>query len=243
MTACAFPRRTIALNEVADTRDLVLDPPADVWQFTILNAQIPPTQRSGLAWDNDGSGPDCVVRIYRGDTLVYESPRVDDSLTPEWNITLPRNLWTPSTQLMRYEVWDIDGVSADIVGIIRYNGLPPNALPDAIATLRLEGTATLQVRANLPRPYRGVGVREVEQRSDSLVVVSIVDQSPAGRAGIVVGERITKVGEYLVGDVGPERATTYLSLAAGRGQDLVVVNARGESRTVSLDRGFTWFTM
>ena len=240
---CAYPQHTIALNAVTNPGDQALDPPPDVWQFTVLSALIPPTQRSGLAWDEDGSAPDCVVRIYRDDQLIFETPRAENTLQPEWNVTLPNNLWTPGGHPLRFEIWDLDSLQGDPVGSVRFNGLPENALPDAIATLRLEGDATLQVRVNIPKPFRGCGILRVEERPSSLVVLAVSEYSPAGRAGIRVGDRVVKIDHMAVGDMGGGRATTALSMTGNHGGELVVEDAAGHERTVTLDRGFTWFTM
>ena len=103
--------------------------------------------------------------------------------------------------------------------------------------------ASLRIKIERPRAHRGVGVRIVEERSDSLLVIEMEPYSPAGRAGIVVGDRIVKVGSQSVELLGGPRASSALSQSAGRGGTLTIETPEGETREVQLDQGFTWLVL
>ena len=219
------------------------DAPPDVWQLTIVGAVVPPEQRSGLPWD-DGDGPDVYVRVLRAGTVIFQTPVLDNNFAPEWNATAPTNLSLPRTSELRFEVFDADGIARDPVGVETSHGLPENALPGAVAVIALDSPgAALRIRVEQPRPYRGVGIRSVEERSDALIVLEMEAFSPAGRAGIVVGDRITKIGSQSVGLVGGPRASSLLSQTAGRGGTLTIETSEGEIRDVQLDQGFTWLVL
>lgn len=242
-SSCAYPRRTISLNPASVEDSSSTDAPTDIWQLTVVSAVVPPEQRSGQPWD-DGDGPDVYVRVLRADTEIFQTRVLDNTTAPVWNATLPTNVRLPHTSELRFEVYDADGISRDPVGIVRSNGLPEAALPGADATIPLDSPgAAVCIRVDPPRPYRGVGIRVVEERSDALLVVEMEQYSPAGRAGVVTGDRIVKIGRQLVATVGGPAAASLLSQLAGRGGTLTIETPEGESREAQLDQGFTWLVL
>ncbi|UJR85416.1 PDZ domain-containing protein [Sandaracinus amylolyticus] len=239
---CAYPRRTTSLSPVRSTVTSTSSP-SDVWALTVASASVPPRSRGALAWDGTDGLPDPFVRIYRNDVLIYESETRNDTLTPEWNVVLPRNLYAPSDATFRFEVWDRDEVGADPIGIFRHRGLPPNVLPGADARVLLDSGAQLALRLASPQAHHGVGVRLYEVRGDALVVVEVETHSPAGRAGLRPGDAIVAIGGQSVSGLGSQRAPGALSMAAERRERLRVRGERGDTREVELDQGFTWLTM
>jgi len=159
-SGCVYPRRGTSLTPVHSERTAsgAIHAPANIWRLTVVSAHVRPRMRGDLDWDDDGGLPDVFVRIYREEELVWESETIDDTLSPEWNVVLPRNLEAPTHSAMRFEVWDRDTVGGDPVGILRERGLPPTALPGAETRLLLEGGSYLTIQIDNPRPHRGVGV-------------------------------------------------------------------------------------
>jgi len=242
-SSCAYPRRTISMNPASIDDGSSTDAPADVWRLTVVSAVVPPEQRSGQPWDDD-DGPDVFVRVLRADTLIFQTPVLQNEMAPVWNATLPTNVTLPRSSELRFEVFDSDGVARDPVGIVRSNGLPESALPGAEALIPLDAPgASLRIKVERPRAHRGVGIRIVEERSDALLVIEMEQYSPAGRAGIVVGDRIVKIGSQSVALLGGPRASSLLSQSAGRGGTLTIETPEGESREVQLDQGFTWLVL
>jgi hypothetical protein len=242
---CAYPRRGTSLVPVRS--DLAAaassSAPADVWSLVVVSAVVPPQSRGALAWDGSDGLPDPFLRVYRDDVLVFESPSVSDTLTPEWNVTLPRNFYAPGHASYRFELWDRDDVGADPIGIYRNRGLPENLLPGADARVLMDSGAQLAMRLAPPVAHRGVGVRLYEVRGDVLVVLEVETHSPAGRAGIVSGDEIMAIGGRSISSLGQQGAPGALSMAADRGERIRVENARGEVREVVFDAGLTWLTM
>ncbi len=148
-----------------------------------------------------------------------------------------------ATGALRFEVWDDDTVGADPVGIFRHGGLPETAMPGVDARILLEGGSYLTIRADNPRPHRGVGIDEYEVRPDELVVVRVVPNSPASRADLVAGDRIVAIGDQRVSALTDAQAASALSMAQTRRRALTVIGANGRERQVELDQGFVWLTM
>lgn len=244
LVGCVYPRRGTSLTPVRSERASgTFNAPPHIWQLTVVGAHVRPRRQGDLHWDDGEGRPDVFVRIYRDGELVHETETIDDSLTPEWDETLPRNVRLPPDRPLRIEVWDRDTVGNDPVGIYDHRGLPETALPDADARLMLEGGSWLTIRVSAPRPHRGVGIEEYEVRPDALVVARVLPYSPAGRAGIEPGDRIVAVGDERVADLNDAQAASALSMAATRDRALTVADEDGDEREVELDRGYVWLTM
>jgi hypothetical protein len=244
LPSCAYPRRSTSLSVVrAGGADTSSSMPADVWQLTIVSGQVPQQSRGAIGWDGTDGLPDPFVRVYRNDELVYETSTLEDTLTPEWNVTLPRNFYAPRDATLRFEMWDRDEVGEDPIGMYRNRGLPGNAVTDADARMLLDNGAQLVVRLAPAQAHRGLGINVYEVHEDALVVIEAETHSPAGRAGIVPGDAILAIGGQAVSALGPNRAPGALSMAGERHETLRVRNARGDVREIELDRGYTWLTM
>ncbi len=234
---CAFPRRTTPLAPVPNV-GTSLDAPEDLWRLQVATVYVPPRTQSGLAWDSDGSGPDIFVRIYRDDDLIIETSVVDNNHRPEWDESSEGNLLLPRTARFRFEVWDDDGLTSTPVGSYRREGLPHSAVPGVDARITLQGGAGLTIRLADPEAHRGVGLT-YELHPDGFKVVSVLAHSPAGRAGLENGDRITAIDGQEIASLGEARAATMLA-QAGQSGDVLTVDKDGRTRAVELDGGHVW---
>lgn len=242
VAACAYPRRSTSLSPAQDVESL--GAPAHVWQLRFASGTVPPKRPGGLDWDPGGGLPDVVARLYRGGELIFETPVQQDTLTPTFDVSLPRNVWLPPSRELRLEMWDRDdGPTNQPIGIWRGQGLPPNALPDADARVNMANGASLTFRIAAPAAHRGLGIEEYELRGDNLFVLRVIEHSPAGRAGIAAGDAIVAIGDRTVEDLGEAGAASALSMAADRQASLRVRKSDGGEEVVEVDRGYVWLTM
>jgi len=244
-SACAYPRRTTSISPVR-TEAFAVGPgsaPSDIYKFTLISATPNQRNRGNAQWDDNDGLPDVYVRIVRDGVVVWESETIDDSLTPVWNATVPRNLSIPRSAHLQLEVWDRDAVGGDPIGIWRGVGLPSNARDGIEARVLLEGESFLTIRIDSPMPHRGVGIRLFEVHDGDLQIIELEPYSPAARAGLVVGERIIAIGNSTVSQLGSARASGALSMASERNEALRVANIQGVERTVTLDRGYVWLVL
>jgi hypothetical protein len=241
ISGCAYPRRTTLVHAAPASAEPV-DTPSGLWSIRLVEAQLPETKGGGLPWDSDGTGPDPYIRVVIDNRVVWESPVQQNTLNPQWNVTLPRSVRVPAGSKLRLELWDEDTASADPAGTFAHQGLPANALPNAKARLGLDNLGTVTITISAAKPWKGLGVT-YEQHSDSLVVLSVEPFSPAARAGISVGDRVVAIGETRVEQLTAARAASDLSLAIDRGSALTVADQQGKEREVNLDRGYLWLTM
>ena len=241
-SGCAYSRReTLVYAAPPSVEGQSYEEPSGLWSIRLVGAELPPFKGGGLPWDTDGTGPDPYLKLLIGDRVVFESPVQEDTLRPAWNVTLPRNIYVSSGTRFRIELWDRDTASSDPAGAITRTGLPENALPNAAARLSLDNSGAVTVMIASPRPSRGVGLR-FEVHGDNLLVLAVEPFSPAARAGLKAGDRITAIGGATVDSLGGDKAATQLSLAADRGAELTLLNGK-QTRTATLDRGFLWLTL
>ncbi len=237
---CVYPRRSTSLSPVSDSS--AGNPPPNLVRVTFTSATIPPRQRSGLAWDDDGTPPDVFVRLYRGGELVYESEPVRDSLAPTFAEAITDNLvLTPRSEL-RLELWDHDPVRPEPIGTWNGSGLPRSAVPGANARIMLEGTANLEFRVGPPRAQRGSGITLYESRRNGLKLIEIVEQSPVGRAGIVVGDTIVAIDGESITELGDARAVSKISRVGHERSTVRVLRRDGTEEDVEVDNRFVWTT-
>jgi len=236
---CAYPRKTASLSTVPPAEAANVSAPGSITRLRFVSAEIPPEARGGLPWDEDGSVADPFVRVYRGDELLFESDPLRDQLRPSFDLVTD-NLELPASQEVKIELWDSDPGVAQPIGTWSGQGLPRTALPGADARLNLEGGAQLLFRLEPADVLRGTGVEEYEVRSDSLLIISMIERSPAGRAGVRVGDRVTKIDGKTVDELGSDAAAGALSMASSRRSSLTVVHSDGREETVELDGGYTW---
>jgi hypothetical protein len=235
---CAYPRRTTPLSPLpGGVRSP--DVPDDMWQLVLVDADIPDRQRSGMTWDEDAADPpDPFVRVLIRGREVWQGPTADNTAHPRWNVSSERNLAFDRSERMRFELWDEDGMTSDPIGIYEGRALA-EATVGADTILKLEGGTTLTVRLDPPRPHAGSGIALYEVRKTALVILEVTPNSPASRAGLTAGDRITAIDDRLIDELGGQRAASALAMAAQNQSELTVEKA-GKFRHVKLDRGYVW---
>lgn len=212
-----------------------------MYSIRLVDAELPPFKGAGLPWDPDGTQPDPYVKLILGDRVVWESPPQDNTLHPEWNVTLPRNVYVSASTRFRVEMWDKDSASSDPAGAFQRVGLPENALPNASARLSLDNLGAVTIVLGAPIASRGVGLR-FEIHGDGLLVLGVESFSPAARAGVKVGDMITAIGGTPIDGMGDNKAASELSLAGDRGASLTLLSGK-QRHDVQLDRDPLWLTM
>jgi len=74
------------------------------------------------------------------------------------------------------------------------------------------------------------------------VILEVLPNSPASRAGLAPGDQITAIDDRMVDELGRHRAETALALAAQNQSELTVETA-GKFRKLKLDQGYIWIAL
>ena len=101
----------------------------------------------------------------------------------------------------------------------------------AFMTSNQYGETMSQIEGN----FVGLGV-ELNTRADHLDIVNVIANGPAGRAGIIGGDKIIRVDGKTVEELGAEAAADALRGKAGSSVELTVVDLKGQTRHLRLQR-------
>ena len=197
-----FPRYTTATRSVpADMvqQRSIAPPPDEVRTVSVLSAELPPSRTDGQPWDSDGE-PDLYAVILRDGVEVYRTPVIQNSLRPEWrNASVTLRIRPDS--VLRFELWDADGVVDQPVGAEHATGVPSSALDGGNWVIRYQRNAFLRLAARPPEPRFGMGVT-FEVHEDNLQVLAVEEGGPGAAAGLRVGDRIVALDRRRVQDLG-----------------------------------------
>jgi C-terminal processing protease CtpA/Prc len=105
--------------------------------------------------------------------------------------------------------------------------------------VKLDSGASVTLRVAQPKPMLGTGVAEYEIRPSALYVIAVLPNSPAARAGLERGDRITEIAGKSVKSLGKEGAASALAMAAQSETELTVERNKSV-RKVKLDKGYVW---
>lgn len=227
--AAVFPRYTTATRRVPAEllqEHSVTPPPDDVRTVSVLSAELPPSRTDGQPWDSDGD-PDLYAVIIRDGTEVYRSPVVQNSLRPEWRAAEVTLRVRPDS-VLRFELWDDDGMVSQPVGSEQVTGIPTSALDGGNWVIRYQGNAFLRLGARPPEARFGMGVT-FEVHEDYLRVISVEEGSPATTAGLRPEDRIVAIDGRTVQDMGELDSRQAMDRASVRQISITV--ARGDTRT------------
>ena len=241
LTGCAYARRSTPLSSVSGPSSLSGDAPENLWKLVVVSAEIPRETRSGSQWDDDKSPPDPYLKLIVKGREIWETRTLDDQDHPQFNASPPKNLAIDRDAKVRFELWDDDGVTSDPIGVYEGRALG-EAIVDADTILKLEGGATLTVRVERPEAHRGTGIALYEVRKNALVLLDILPNSPAQRAGLKAGDRIVALDGRTIEELGPKKAESALVLSA-QNQSELMVDRNGKSQVVKLDRGLVWLSL
>jgi hypothetical protein len=236
---CAYPRRTTPLSDVTQGQIDRATQPKDLWQVQFVSAEIPSEKRDGLSWDENGGAPDVYVVLLQKDKLLWKSSVLKDSSGPaKFEAEAAPNLTFDRNARIGLQLWDEDSVGADPIGVYQGKVLS-DAVIDAPILVKLDSGASLTLRLLPPKPKLGSGIAEYEIRPTALYIITVLPNSPAARAGLERGDRITAIGGKAVKTMKREQAASALTLAAQNETELTVLRGKA-SRSVKLDKGYVW---
>lgn len=232
-----FPRYTTATRAVpADMiqQRSVTPPPEDVRTVSVLSAELPPSRTDGQAWDSDGE-PDLYAVILRDGAEVYRTPVVQNSTHPEWRAAEVTLRVRPDS-VLRFELWDEDGMVDQPVGAEEVTGVPSSALDGGNWIVRFQRNAFLRLSARPPEARYGMGVT-FEVHEDYLRVLAVEPGAPGAAAGLREGDRIVALDGRRVQDLGEIQSHQAMDRASVRPVVLRVEREGSSPSTITVSPG------
>lgn len=215
----------------------VLDPgpPKDVYWVAIASAKIPARTAGGQLWDDVGGWPDPVAVLSIDGVEVMSTAAATDTLTPAWNG--PRgNLLIPSDKVLRAELFDQDPVRNLRIGQAQ-GGAPTAAdLSEGKMTLDLGHRAELVLNVGPAHALVGLGF-DYEVVADVARVTRVIMHSPAGRAGLQVGDRLMMVGGRELSGLKSREIGDVIDALGAEPTPVIVKHAAGTTETFSFGVG------
>jgi hypothetical protein len=239
-TGCVFPRGSTPLLSVMQSPVDRATQPEDLWQLTVVSADVPHLKRTGTSWDDDGGKPDPYVLLRIKGVERWRSSSSDDTFEPGFSQP-PTNFVFARDARLRFELWDDDGVGSDPIGI--YEGrVFAESVIGSDTTIKLDSGANLTLRLDKPVPKQGLGLSEYELRPSAVLILAVVPNSPAARAKLKPGDRIIAIDGKPLNKFEQQEAESALALASQHKSKLLVARDKREF-TVTLDNGYIWPAM
>lgn len=232
-----FPRYTTATRaipaELVQQRS-VTPPPDDIRTVSVLSAELPPSRTDGQPWDSDGE-PDLYAVILRDGVEVYRTPVIQNSTHPEWR-NAEVTLRVRPDNVLRFELWDDDGMVDQPVGAEQVNGVPSSALDGGNWIIRFQRNAFLRLAARPPEARYGMGVT-FEVHEDYLRVLDVEGSSPGASAGLRAGDHIVALDGRRVQDLGEIESHQSMDRASVRPVVLTVERDGSAPATITVSPG------
>jgi hypothetical protein len=231
-----YPELRTSVRDVYEG-DVVSGPaPRQMAYIEFERARIPPRAPDGRPWtETEDDLPDPVARLTVDGKTVLETPVEEDTLTPTWpdqrraNYVLrPRSHATVS--LFAHGIMTDRLICAKNVGDLRAEAELGRV------ELMCDNGARIWLTVQPARPKMGLGLF-YELRIKQVFVSLVVQHSPAGRAGLRVGDEIIALDGQWVRGMDEAQIRSVFNAGAASGVRVTVRSAGKAPRDVTLKEG------
>jgi hypothetical protein len=231
-----YPELRTSVRDVDEGEAVPGPPPRQMAYIEFERARIPPRAPDGRPWGETGDGlPDPVARLTVDGKTLIETPVEEDTLTPTWptqrraNYTLkPRSHAT--VMLLDHGAMNDRLICAKEVGDLRAEA--------ELGRLELmcDNGARIWLAVQPARPKIGLGLF-YELRIKQVFVSLVVENSPAGRAGLRVGDEIIALDGQWVRSMDEAQVRSVFNAGATNGVRVTMRRAGAAPKDVVLKEG------
>jgi hypothetical protein len=233
--AAVFPEYTTGFRP--PPRAGLEEPPPDLYFIHFERALIPKRTLDGRQWDEvGGKAPDPYAALMIGDAELLRTPVQSNTLEPTWSDAKLANYRVPRGARVRLELWDENAVLARPICIADLGDLRGSEVEEAVREIACATGAKVWLRVEPPRALFGLGLW-YEVRPREVIITRVIEESPAGRAGLRAGQRILHIQGKAVTEMQDGEAMSLFNANARSGLELGVADAQGSSQTVSVREG------
>ncbi|HWA71237.1 MAG TPA: PDZ domain-containing protein [Polyangiaceae bacterium] len=212
-------------------------PPPDLLYLAFLKAAIPDKTRDGRAWDSvGGSLPDPFAKLMLGDKPLIVTPVQANTLNPTWPNQKRGNYEIASGARLRVELWDSNPINNHPICSEEVRDLRDEVSAGGRIEVTCESGAYIELSAEPAHGKIGLGLY-YEIRTDDVVVVRVIRESPAARAGVARGDQIVSIMGEPVKGMDQGRVRSLINSNGSTGLRLALRAGKGAERQVELKDG------
>jgi hypothetical protein len=212
-------------------------PPDDLLFVKFGGAVIPKRTPDGRNWDSvGGSLPDAFAKLFVDGKVILETPVQSNSLTPTWPDQRKANYHVRLGAPVRVELWDSNPINNHPICVAEVADLRSDASSEGPMEVSCNSGAELKLVVEPAHGRLGVGLF-YELRREEVVVTRVLRESPAARAGLVLGDQLLKIQGKDVKTMADGEAQSLINANAPTGISLLVRKLDKSEVEVNLKEG------
>lgn len=234
--ALVYPEYGLSLGKAPEMGTYDPPPPDDRVYFEVVSAKIPDKTRDGRQWDEVlGSLPDPFLKITLNEAEVVRTDPESDTLTPSWKEAPRGNFPMRVGDTVRVEIWDANTLVDHPIGVKQVT-LGSEMFEVDTTRVKFDGGVELEFRLRAAKPLWGFGMR-YEVHSGGASITSVMDQSPAMRAGVKSGDKILKLADKEIAKLSSDDVISEMNGAPATGIKLTLQHADGSTVDATVKQG------
>lgn len=174
-------------------------PPAELKWIAFEGATVPPHTRDGRKWDAvGGEAPDPYAILFINGKEAIKTPIASNTLSPTWPAAPRGNFRIESGDRLRVELWDSNPINDHPIGVKDLAPDDSGAGEAGELDVACESGAHIRLALQPAHALVGLGFNYELRTEGAVFVTRVLAESPAGRAGIKVGDELVALDGKLV---------------------------------------------
>ena len=212
-------------------------PPDDLLFLKFGGAVIPTRTRDGRSWDSvGGSLPDAFAKLFVDGHVILETPVQSNSLSPSWPEQRKANYHVRMGAPVRVELWDSNPINNHPICVAEVPDLHSEVSTEGSFLVSCSSGAELRLVVQPAHGKLGLGLF-YELRREEVAVTRVLRESPAARAGLVIGDQLLKIQGKPVKSMADGEAQSLINANAATGISLLVRKRDKSEVEISLKEG------
>lgn len=212
-------------------------PPASVKWIAISSATIPKLTRDGRSWDGGSSGPSAYAIIFvNGEPILRTEPEAR-TFSPTWPSAPKGNFILEEGDRVRVELWESRPVNDRPIGVRELRFAKEDLTDEHELLVALDGGADVVLKVEAARAQVGLGFRYELRGLDGVYLTRVFALSPAGRAGLEVGDQIIAIDGRPTKGMTPPEIQSLLNMQHPGGFQLKLARKDGSLVALTLREG------
>jgi len=211
-------------------------PPDDVVWLRIRSASLPERNSGNQLWDDEGDGPDPYVVLLLDGKELLRTGAASDTVKPTWDAPAG-NFRLPSDARLEVVVRDDDALGEDLLmGRAKFYAPTAADVDKGSMEVGVGPRGSLVIEVEHAHALFGMGF-DYWVQNGTLKVTEVWKHSPAGRAGIVAGDRIHSIAGKKVSQMKDRAVRSALNAVSSDAVRVVVEHEDGSTATVDINVG------